>query len=185
MKKFISDELREDAKEVFLDSYPAEDDVLGWLKLKQDDFFNNHTFKGAIALIEQLQEDLVEETEARRELDKTVNTYLNETKKLRKDLAEREAENLKLKDAMKTINHSMSQALITGNDRMREIQLSQVVSHEALSTPQSTSYLEQWEKSKYGEPILYMLPKGDRGYLKTHFELCHHESLIPLYARKD
>jgi hypothetical protein len=60
MKKFISDELRDDAKEVFLDSYPAEDDVLGWLKLKQDDFFHHHTFKGAIALIEQLQKDLAE-----------------------------------------------------------------------------------------------------------------------------
>lgn len=123
-------------------------------------------------------------------------SVLSDNDQLRKDLAEREAECLKLRGALKTLNHNMTQALVTGNDRMREIQLSQVVSHEALSILPSTSYLDQWVADNFEVVAYAQSDPDDRLMLAeiTKTEDCQQLDTwdkqmgwkaVPLYARKD
>lgn len=101
-----------------------------------------------------------------------------EITKLRKDLAEREAEILKLRVALDEV-------------KLRAVSLAdaQVVALEALSTPPSTSYLEQWERERYGEPVAYINVNAQRleFALPTTFATPKTVDLqpIPLYVRKE
>ena len=59
---------------------------------------------------------------------------------------------------------------------------------EALSTPPSTSYLEQWEKSKYGEPVGYfdqVYMGGPVIFIQMNYIDKDREGVLPLYARKE
>lgn len=172
MKEF-SEELRELPTPVFLDKYPAEDDVLGWLKLKQDDFFNNHTFKGAISLIEQLQS---EASSASRNID----ILVSQREQLRADLAEREAEIL----AYRTVLHELA---CLGNGDKYGNSIGNELARSSLEIQQpSTSYLEQWEKDRYGEPVAWMNPKNGIPIALVKKKTDRDNIfLVPLYARKD
>ena len=66
--------------------------------------------------------------------------------KLRAELAEREAENLHLRGVLVSTDEYL---------KFYSHPASKLVA-EALSTPPSTSYLEQWEKSKYGDTVCWM-----------------------------
>jgi hypothetical protein len=68
-------------------------------------------------------------------------------------LAEREAENLKLREVLGMFPNTLhpcpeSECLCSQCEAVRS-------KREALSTPPSTSYLEMWEREKYGEPIVF------------------------------
>jgi hypothetical protein len=99
---------------------------------------------------------------------------------LKNDLAEREAEIAKLRNWWEQI------ADVYSNEPKG---LAYVAAQEALSTPPSTSYLEQWEKEKYGEPVAYInVTDRQLEYARyTVFNTPTTVSLppIPLYARKE
>jgi DNA repair exonuclease SbcCD ATPase subunit len=102
-----------------------------------------------------------------------------EQTKLRADLAEREAEIAKIREAL--------EVLWAGSDQNEWDGKAIEFFKEALSTP-STSYLEQWEKERYGEPrsYLYKINTTIGGEAWTH-DPRSRECLeaLPLYARKD
>lgn len=106
-------------------------------------------------------------------------------------LAEREAECLKLRNVLKTVmaNAPEPYCAIT---RAVDVQV-----REALSTPQSTTYLEQWEKERYEVTAFeWRVTYATGGYTR---HLCNDkietegwneatltEGVVkPLYARKD
>jgi hypothetical protein len=108
-----------------------------------------------------------------------------------KQLAEREAEIAVLREALKMVefiegydNESGTYTFCPCCDREKEHGHYECRLVEALSTPQSLSYLEQWEKEKYGEKftvtwidgICTIEPEDGRDY-PTEF--------TELYARKD
>ena len=73
------------------------------------------------------------------------NKAWNEIEELRADLAEREAELTLLRDAIKL------PTLVEMFQRFDE-----------LSTPPSTSYLQEWERERYGEPVTWAELNGMR-----------------------
>ncbi len=75
-----------------------------------------------------------------------------EITKLRADLAEREAEIAKLREYL----HELA---CLGNGDIYGNSIGNCLAIEALATPQSTSYLEQWEKDCYGEPVIIEEPE--------------------------
>jgi hypothetical protein len=94
------------------------------------------------------------------------------------DLAEREAEIAKLRNALDVIG-----------DINKEIRISSGITkivRDAITNPPSTSYLEQWEKEKYGEPVAYEVTTTDglNMLMRVECQLVGHSS-SPLYARKD
>jgi hypothetical protein len=107
-----------------------------------------------------------------------------DTKQLRKDLAEREAEIAKLRDYL----HELA---CLGNGDIYGNSIGNCLAREALSTPPSTSYLEQWEKEKYGEPVAWIRFRSDGCYegpiMDSQIEDVRKHSGVwkPLYARKD
>lgn len=65
-----------------------------------------------------------------------------ELQELREQLAASQAREQQLREALSYINHSMNQALLPGNDKHRELILSQSMSAQALALPQDTTALE-------------------------------------------
>jgi hypothetical protein len=97
---------------------------------------------------------------------------------LRADLAEREAECLKLRKA----SQNLLDAYLRGS-AATEVKAEKAMK-EALSTPQSSSYLEQWEKDHY----VQVAQLGDlKGTTWTYAKLTLGDALndTPLYARKE
>lgn len=114
-------------------------------------------------------EVLVAEWEA-NPYSESPDSYLAEITQLRADLAEREAECLQLRE---TLAYHQGQT--------RPIQ----ATVDALSTPQSSSYLEQWEKSRYGEPVWYH-SIGIYGESRFYDQVeTKPEGSTPLYTRKE
>lgn len=104
--------------------------------------------------------------------------YMVDNKRLAGELAEREAEIAKLRECFERIKaHNLHHGL-----PLRLIQ----IYREALSTQPSTSYLEQWDKERYGEPDSYKCYKN--GVFQTW--ACNPQrpdggwTNTPLYARK-
>lgn len=76
-----TDELRQPAEAVFLDSYPAEDDIRGWLKLKSKDFMFGNIARNALAEIDRL-DALVLKLQTRADyMDARYNDLVNFRKK--------------------------------------------------------------------------------------------------------
>jgi hypothetical protein len=104
----------------------------------------------------------------------------NQIELLHNKLAEREAEIAKLREVLETVeaNTPDPYCAIT---RAVDAQV-----RKALSTPQSSSYLEQWEKEKYGEPVCEAI---DKQGASTRWWWTDEGLALPkgskLYARKD
>lgn len=64
VKALFSSELREDAKGVFLDRYPAEDDAKGWCKVHSDDWLHGRLFKRAHDRMDELEKQVDTVTKA-------------------------------------------------------------------------------------------------------------------------
>jgi hypothetical protein len=100
---------------------------------------------------------------------------------LRKDLAEREAETVKLRNV-----------LFASDELLRSLENSggfyglcvMEANQAVLSTPPSTSYLEQWEHERYGEPVGHFF-KNHNGFLKQAGDPIGFPDMLPLYTRKD
>lgn len=111
----------------------------------------------------------------------TIDGLLATNEQLRKDLAEREAECLKLQ---KTLLMVKSDPYFSDLDAE-----SQYSTEQALSTPPSTSYLEQWEKEKYGEPVAWLATSRFMldSYTKRKTNYVNSNDIVqtPLYARKE
>jgi hypothetical protein len=106
-----------------------------------------------------------------------------ENKSLMAQLAEREAEIAVLREALLGfVNYPADDADYPPPYR---------AAHKALSTPQSSSYLEQWEKDRFGEPVGYVSQNGLAKFESTvtYWTLLQKESdagfSLPLYARKE
>jgi len=112
---------------------------------------------------------------------KIANEAEKEVIQLRDVLAERDAEIVVLKG---TLDMWLLSTIKDRGDYAAE----RSFTREALSTPPSTSYLEQWERERYGDPRSYLykiyVPNGDTAWTT---ELRNRECLeaLPLYARKD
>jgi hypothetical protein len=101
-----------------------------------------------------------------------------ENAQLREDLAEREAEILALRKALSDVNGVLfGEQLGFDHDAFKE----------ALDTLPPTSYLEQWEREKYGEPVAYEWVEPEKGICISHQEPPEYEvyQVKPLYARKE
>lgn len=81
IKGLPTTELRQPADAVFLDAYPSEDDVRGWLKLKSTDFMFGNIARNALQEIERL-DALVLKLQTRADyLDARYNDLVNFRKK--------------------------------------------------------------------------------------------------------
>lgn len=105
----------------------------------------------------------------------TQEQFLETIDRLLEKLAEREAEIVKLRAAADTHCKAMEDHGYTN-----------LALRKALSTPPSTSYLEQWEKDHYGEPVAWLdlskiTPSGI--VYASGFKVNAKQS--PLYARKE
>lgn len=114
------------------------------------------------------------EDQLRKDLTEDRAYFLAEVSRLHSELAEREAEIVKLRAAADTHCKAMEDHGYTN-----------LALRKALSTPPSTNYLEQWEKNRY-QVVGYF------GYEKVHgldvrsfsdHQCKLHNAL--LYARKD
>jgi hypothetical protein len=98
-----------------------------------------------------------------------------------KDLAEREAEIATYRDVL----HKLA---CLGNGKAYGNSFGNDIAREALSTPQSTSYLEQWEKERFGEPVGYFDQEYMGGpviFTQVNYSEKDREGVFPLYARKE
>lgn len=106
----------------------------------------------------------------------------NQIELLHRKIAEREAECLKLREALFASDELLRNLENSGNFYGLCVM---EANQEALSTPPSTSYLEQWEKNRY-QVVGYF------GYEKVHgldvWSFSGHQCKLHnalLYARKD
>ncbi len=120
-------------------------------------------------------------------LQERIAVLETETASLVDQLAEREVEIAKLRDVLKSCvaaveyrwEHIANRASPVWETEIDAVHTKGI---EALSTPPSTSYLEMWEKSKYGEPVAYMFSSG----AITKLDIWKHGgNWFPLYARKE
>lgn len=95
-----------------------------------------------------------ERDQLRKDLAKDRHYFLTEISRLHSVLAEREAEIAKIREALEEFPTSFH--ILPKNESCKCSQCNALrIKQEALSTPPSTSYLEQWEKEKYGEPTFW------------------------------
>ena len=126
--------------------------------------------------------------ELRREVlkqSKAIEKDHEEILSLRVALAEREAEILKLRDWAKDSAHRVSCMRL---DIYDERDHGCTCGQEALATPPSTSYLEQWEKDRYlFQGYVYSINNTHVRYSPDEppEDAYDEGSLVPLYARKD
>lgn len=124
------------------------------------------------SLTNDIEHERTDAARYREDLAVVTREALKTIDSLKADLAEREAECLKLRECLSNcIVSDINQPLAT-------IAVWRV--KEALSTPPSTSYLEQWEKERYGEPVGYLDSTGR--YQSASYK---NNDVLPLYARKD
>jgi hypothetical protein len=125
---------------------------------------------------------------------------IKELEKLRADLAEREAEIAKLREALATVVRHDEYVMFQRcpdcdykcSGTCKDMPHSDYgkIAMKALSTPQPSSYLEQWEKEKYGEPRSYLY-KYHNCFGEVVWSNLVNQSgqtpleTVPLYARKD
>lgn len=88
-----------------------------------------------------------------------------EITQLRKELAEKEAEICKLREGMLMIG-DCDCGLTNSTNSKHAKTCSFKLAHEALSTPSSTGYLEQWEKKNYrvSKPDWYKNPTTEQWF---------------------
>jgi hypothetical protein len=98
----------------------------------------------------------------------------NQIELLHKKLAEREAEIAVLREVLETVKANAPEPYCAIT-RAVDYQV-----QEALSTPQSSSYLEQWEKDRFVQ-VAHAVGVGDWTYTVSH--TLHVGT--PLYARKE
>lgn len=101
-------------------------------------------YRSAINRIEQLEAEIaalraevddVKQVQFPRKLEAVADGW-------RKKFATSQANEMQLREAIAYINHSMNQALLPGNDKHRELILSQSMSAQALTLPSDTTALE-------------------------------------------